>query len=114
MGWAPGLRVYNSPAYAPAISLDGGTAVGERVDPSSLPLSTLPLPLKGILFCLLAIFIISRTRSPRQRLPPKPRGLPIIGNLLQLVDRRWLISRECKERFGECRALNPLICKTLT
>ncbi len=32
MGWAPGLRVYNSPAYAPAIPLDGGTAVGERVE----------------------------------------------------------------------------------
>ncbi|KAI0266608.1 cytochrome P450 [Russula aff. rugulosa BPL654] len=39
-------------------------------------------------------------------LPPHPRRLPIIGNLFQLADKRWLSSRDCKERFGEVMYLD--------
>ena len=49
---------------------------------------------------LLAILVIYYARSPWRRLPPRPRGLPIIGNALQLMDENWLISKDCKERFG--------------
>jgi hypothetical protein len=79
------------------------------VTPDSLPLVTLSVTLKGILFCLPVIFIVSQVvsyaKSSRQRLPPQPRRLPIIGNFFRRYDKRWLCSQERKERFGEYRIL---------
>ena len=54
---------------------------------------------------LLVIFVIYYARSPWRKLPPRPRGLPIIGNALQLMDKNWLVSKDCKERFGTYRII---------
>ncbi len=97
MGWFSGA--YNASVYAPALLWDGATVARESVPPL-VPLSS---PLKVILFCLLATFIVSFASNARKRLPPHPRRLPIIGNLSQLADKRWLSSRDCKERFSEYR-----------
>jgi cytochrome P450 len=105
-GWL--LGVHNASAYAPAVAFDRDTAVGGSLAPNPLPFITLPLPLKGILLCLLVTLIVSYTRSSWRRLPPQPRRFPIIGNLLQLTDKRWLFSRECKERFSEVMYLDVL------
>ena len=98
-GWFSGAL--NAFAHIPAVPFDGDTAVIESVAPNSLPLVTLSLPLRGILFCLLTTFIVSYARRSQRRLPPQPKRLPIIGNMFQLTDKRWLVSRDCKERFGE-------------
>jgi hypothetical protein len=55
----------------------------------------------GIIFGLLILFAINYTRSPWRKLPPSPWRLPILGNALQLRDKSWLLSKDCKERFGE-------------
>lgn len=99
MGWFPGAN--NASVYAPPVLWDEVTAAREGV----APLVTLSSLLKGIFFCLLVTFIVSYARSSRKMLPPHPRRLPIVGNLFQLADKRWLSSRDCKERFGEHRSL---------
>jgi hypothetical protein len=55
----------------------------------------------GAFLGLVAIFVVYYSRSPWRKLPPGPRGLPIIGNALQVMDMTWLISKVCKERFGK-------------
>ena len=77
----------------------------EYVASNSLALVTLQLSFKVILFCLFMTFIVSYVKRSRQRLPPQPRPLPIIGNLFQIADKKWLYSRECKEHFGVYRTL---------
>lgn len=114
---------YDDPesAYTPAIYSGAGVAPSD-----GLPLGSHPSPLNvlvalggsnasftgGIsdsklatsaLFCLLMFFIISHARSPMRKLPPHPRRTPIVGNLPQITDKRWLFSRESKEQYGEYR-----------
>ncbi len=55
----------------------------------------------GVLLTFLIVFTVSYARSPWRKLPPGPRRTPIIGNALQLLDKNWLFSKDCKHRFGE-------------
>ena len=49
---------------------------------------------------LLKLCYVRYTRSPWRKLPPGPRGLPVLGNIRQLNDKRWLTSRDCKGTYG--------------
>ncbi|KZT29047.1 cytochrome P450 [Neolentinus lepideus HHB14362 ss-1] len=64
--------------------------------------------------CLLATLFISRFyNSPWRKLPPGPRGIPILGNILQLQDKQWLTFTELRKTYGDLVYLNvagqPLI-----
>jgi hypothetical protein len=79
----------------------------------SLPrgsLSQLLTPRLGLFVTLFIILVTRYVRSPWRKVPPGPKGLPILGNALQLWNKDWMYEKECKQKFGSS---NSILLSTL-
>jgi hypothetical protein len=54
----------------------------------------------GLIATFFVFLVVRYVRSPWRRVPPGPRGLPVLGNSLQLQDKGWMFEKECKRKFG--------------
>jgi hypothetical protein len=110
IGWLRGT--IDASTYVSSLPPEGTNFATDAVAPNPMllrPLSEYTVkaiwenktPMAGIILGLLIVFAIHYTRSPWRKLPSGPRRLPILGNALQLRDKSWLLSKDCKERFGE-------------
>ena len=86
--------------------------MGSEVGNGSIPRPSYILPLNHLLpgrlmdhislvISLLAVALaVIYVRSPWRSVPPGPRGLPILGNALQLKDKTWMFRRDCKDAYS--------------
>ncbi|KAF8503337.1 cytochrome P450 [Russula emetica] len=71
-------------------------------------LSQLLTPHFGFIVTLVIILVAQYVRSPWRRVPPGPKGLPILGNVFQLQNKGWMFGIECKRKFEHMMFLNAL------
>ncbi|KAI0737944.1 cytochrome P450 [Daedaleopsis nitida] len=69
-------------------------------------LTTQPAAFALIVAFLVLLFHHRRSSSTHKKLPPGPRGLPIVGNLFQLSNDLWFKLTEWKQEYGPIMYLN--------
>jgi hypothetical protein len=55
----------------------------------------------GILAGCTILFTVRYLQSPWRKLPPGPRGIPLLGNVLEMRSKQWLNFMKWKEEFGQ-------------
>jgi hypothetical protein len=57
---------------------------------------------------LVIVLAVRYFQSPWRKLPPGPKGLPFLGNVLQMRSKQWLNFMKWKQEFGQ-RSFDPLV-----
>lgn len=58
-----------------------------------------------VILAVCVIHYVHKAAILRKRMPPGPRGYPLIGNLFDMSPRMWLKLTEWKEAYGKGPAM---------
>ena len=65
----------------------------------------------GVILGLIVLCAARYLASPFRKLPPGPRGYPIIGNLLEMKAGQWLKFSEWHKTYGQFVASSSLFAR---